>query len=167
MDDSSTPTERRIVTSFEEVRQAAIEVALLARRSLTIATPDLEPGIYDHEDFLEAVKRLVLAKRYARVRVLITDPERTVLNGNRFAALGRRLNTYIDFRNLHQDFKQETHDAFIIADETAVLYRTDGRRYEGIMGTSEPAVARQHLAGFDAPWEASDYRHDQRLAEQL
>ena len=167
MHDSNDNTERRIVNCFEEVRDAAIEVARMAQRSITILTPDLEPGIYDNEEFLEAVKRHVLAKRYARVRVLITDPERTVLNGNRFVALGRRLNTYIDFRNLQAGFRRDTHDAFIIADESAVLYRSDGRRFDGIMGTNEPAVARQHLAGFGEPWEASDYRHDQRLAEQI
>ena len=164
MDYTSTSDERRIVTSFEEVREAAVEVASCAQRSLTIMTPDLEPGIYDHEDFLEAVKRLVLAKRYARVRVLVTEPSKTVRNGNRLVALGRRLNTYIDFRNLHEKYRTEVHDAYIIADENAILYRTNGRRFEGIMGRNEPGIAKQHLDAFDQPWEDSDYRHDIRMA---
>ena len=157
-------TERRILTSFEEVREAAIEVAACAQRSITIMSPDLEPGIYDHPQFLEVVKRLVLAKRYARVRVLVTDPARTVRNGNALVALGRRLNTFIDFRNLHEKYRTDIHPAFIIADESAILYRIDGRRFDGIMGTNEPAIARQYLEGFEQPWEDSDYRHDVRMA---
>lgn len=164
MQDESDNTERCILTSFEEVREAVVKVAACAQRSITIMTPDLEPGIYDHEDFLEAVKRLVLAKRYARVRVLVTEPSRTVRNGNHFIALGRRLNTYIDFRNLHEKYQTEVHDAYIIADETAVLYRTNGRRYDGIMGTHEPGIAHQHLDAFDQPWEDSVFRQDVHMA---
>jgi len=164
MQHSNDKSERLIVNSFEEVREAAIEVAACAQRSITIMTPDLEPGIYDHDDFLEVVKRLVLAKRYARVRVLVTNPSKTVRNGNRLVALGRRLNTYIDFRNLHEDYRAAVHDAYIIADDSAILYRTDGSNFSGIMGRNEPGIARQHLVAFEQPWEDSDYRHDVRMA---
>jgi hypothetical protein len=146
-------TERQILTSFEDVREGAIAIAGCAKRSITILTPDLEPGIYDDQEFLEVIKHLVLAKRYARVRVLISDPRRTVRNGNRLVALGRRLNTYVEFRNLHKDYRDQLCGAYIIADESAVLYRVNGRRYDGLMGTLEPAIARQHLDAFRKPWK--------------
>ena len=107
----------------------------------------------------------MLAKRYARVRVLISDPGRTVRNGNRLVALGRRLNTYIEFRNLHEDYRGKLGGAYIIADESAVLYRVDGRRYEGIMGTREPIIARQHLDTFRKPWEESVYQPARPVGE--
>jgi hypothetical protein len=164
MQDNLDNSERCVLTSFDEVREAAVEVAACAQRSITIMTPDLEPGIYDTDEFLEAIKRLVLAKRYARVRVLVTEPSRTVRNGNRFVALGRRLNTYIDFRNLREDYRTEVHNAYIIADESAVMYRANGRRYDGIVGKSEPIIARQHLEAFDQPWDDSAFREDVRMA---
>ena len=164
MQNNLKSSERCVLASFEDVREAAVEVAACAQRSITIMTPDLEPGIYDSDDFLEAVKRLVLAKRYARVRVLVTEPSRTVRNGNRFVALGRRLNTYIDFRNLREDYRTEVHDAYIIADESAVMYRANGRRYDGIVGKIEPIIARQHLDTFYQPWEDSAFRDDVRMA---
>ena len=157
-------SERCVLTSFEDVRKAAVEVAACAQRSITIMTPDLEPDIYGSDDFLEALKRLVLAKRYARVRVLVTEPARTVRNGNRFVALGRRLNTYIDFRNLREDYRTEVHEAYIIADDSALMYRANGRRYDGIVGKSEPIIARQHLDAFYQPWEDSAFREDIRMA---
>lgn len=159
MQDTIYETKRQIVTTFEDVRDAVVKVADCAKKTITILTPDLEPGIYDTEEFLEAVKHLVLAKRIARVRVLISDPGRTVRNGNRLIGLGRRLNTHIDFRNLHEDHRATLTGAFIIADETAVLYRADGRRYDGIMGTFEPSVARQHLEAFEKPWHDSLYHY--------
>ena len=50
MTEPEVETERRILTSFEEVREGVLEVAACAERSLTIQTPDLEPGLYDDED---------------------------------------------------------------------------------------------------------------------
>lgn len=154
-------TERNIVTTFEEVRDTVVEVAARAERSLTIQTPDLEPGIYDCEEFLEVAKRLMLAKSYARIRVLVTDPSKTVRNGNRFIVLMRRLNAYLDVRNLHVDYRGTFDDAFIIADESAVLYRTSGRRCDGVHGNNEPAVARLHLEAFEKPWTESAFNVDE------
>jgi len=159
MEDNQFETERQILTSCDEVCAGVVKIASCAKRSITILTPDLEPGIYDTEDFLDAVKHLVLAKRFARVRVLISEPGRTVRNGNRLVALGRRLKTSIDFRNLHEDYRDQLSGAFIIADESAVLYRSDGRRFDGIMGSFEPGIARQHLEAFEKPWQESAYQY--------
>jgi hypothetical protein len=155
-------TKRRIVTSFDEVREATLQVASRAQRAITVLTPDLEPALYEDEEFLEAIKRLVLARSYSRVRVLISDPSRAVRTGNHFVALARRLNTYIDIRNLREDYRGKINDAYIIADETAVLYRSDGRALEGIIGSHEPAIAKIHLDAFAQPWEDSVFRQPAR-----
>jgi len=137
------------------MRRAAIEVAGEATRRLSIFTHDLEPGIYDDPDFLEVVKHLILSQRYARVRVLICDPVRAIKNGNAFVALGRRLNTYIEFRHVREDLR--THaEAFCIADETALVYRLQAGRWEGIADTYEPSVARVYGKMFDEIWQASE-----------
>ncbi len=39
-------------------------------------TPDLEPEIYDQPPFLEIIKRFVLARSFAKVRVLLRDQAR-------------------------------------------------------------------------------------------
>ncbi|MGH8194504.1 MAG: hypothetical protein ACREQ8_08915 [Woeseiaceae bacterium] len=137
------------------MRQAVIDVASEATRRVSIFTHDLEPGIYDDPDFLEVVKRLVLAQAYARVRVLIADPSRAVKNGNSFVHLGRRLNTYIEFRHVREDLR--THaESFCIADETALVYRLQARRWEGIADTYEPAIAKLYGKLFDEIWQASE-----------
>ncbi len=158
LDNDARETERRIITSCEELREATIQVAAKAERTITILTPDLEPGLYDDEAFLEAVKRLVLARSYSRVRALISDPARAVRTGNKFVALAARLSACIDIRNLQEKYRGSIKDAFIIADETTILYRADGRSYDGIMGSHEPAVAKKHLDAFAQPWEDSVFR---------
>ena len=157
-------TQRRIVTSAEEVREATIEVASRAERSITILTPDLEPSLYASEAFLEAVKRLVLARSYSRVRALIWDPARAVRTGNPFVGLASRLNATIDIRNLQEKYRGSISDAFIIADDSSILYRSDGRAFDGIMGSREPEIVEQHLAAFRQPWEDSVFRDHGRNA---
>ena len=113
---------RWVISSQEEARRAVIDVAGVATRRISIYTHDLDPGIYDDPDFLEIVKHLVLSQTYARIRVLIADPTRAIKNGNALVHLGRRLNTYIEFRHVRKDLR--THaESFCIADETALVYR--------------------------------------------
>jgi len=152
---------RWVISSMAENLAAAAEIAGQAKRWISIYTPDLEPGIYDHEDFLDVAKRLVLAKRYAKIRVLISEPHRTVRIGNRFVSVGRRLNSYIEYRNVHQDYR-EHREAYLIADDTALLYRVEGRKWEGIADTYEPAVARRYLTLFDEIWNASEIEQEIR-----
>jgi len=152
---------RWVLATLEDTLAAAIEVAAVARRGLSILTPDLEPGVYDHERFLEIVKHLILSKRFARVRVLISDPQRTIRLGNRLVGLGRRLNTYIEFRNVNPDYR-EHREAFLLADDVALLYRINHARWEGIADTYEPAVARRYLNLFEEIWAASENSRELR-----
>jgi len=155
MEEAREKGKRWVISTRDEMRQAAIEVAREASRKVSIFTHDLEPGIYDNPDFLEVIKRLVLSQAYSRIRVLIADPSRAIKNGNDFVHLGRRLNTYIEFRHVREDLR--THaESFCIADETALVYRLQANRWEGIVDTYEPAVAKLYGKMFDEIWLASE-----------
>jgi hypothetical protein len=155
MEQAEQNSKRWVISTQEEMRQAAIEVVKEATRKVSIFTHNLEPGIYDDPEFLEIIKKLVLSQTYARIRVLIADPSRAVKNGNNFVHLGRRLNTYIEFRHVREDLR--THaEAFCIADETALVYRLQASRWEGIADTHEPAVAKLYSKMFDEIWLASE-----------
>src|SRR5271163_1779213 len=117
---------RTILTTMPEVREASLKVAKSAQRLLSIFTQDLEPLIYGEEPFLEAIKRLVLARSYAKVRVLLADPSRAMVDNNRFLALARRLTSCIDLRAMSPDYPASA-GAFIIADDKALVDRKSTR----------------------------------------
>jgi len=146
---------RSILSTLEEVRVQVAAVAGLSQRTLAIYTQDLEPQLYDHDPFLDAVKRLVLARSYARVRVLIADPMRAIRDGNRFVAMARRLTSYIDMRNVAKELRNNPA-AFIIADDKALVYRLQASRWDGIAELNDPPIARKYLAYFDEVWHASE-----------
>jgi hypothetical protein len=151
---TSRNASRQVLASIDDVREAMVEVARHADRKLAILTQDLESEIFDHGPFVDVVKHMCLARSFARVRILVSNPYRTLRDGNRFVYLGRRLSSFIEFRHVHENYRDH-HEAFMIADESALVFRADADRWEGIADTSEPAIARRYLAVFDEIWGAS------------
>ncbi len=142
---------RTILSTMEEVRAASLQVARSAQRLLSIFTHDLEPMIYGQEPFLEAIKRLVLARSYAKVRVLLADPSRAMFDNNQFLLLARRLTSCIDLRTMGPEYPASA-GAFIIADDRALVYRLRIDRWDGISDMNDPAVVRRYLTFFDEVW---------------
>jgi hypothetical protein len=96
------------------------------------------------------------------VRVLISNPGKAIRNGNRLVTLGRRLNSYIEFRDVLEEYREDHREAFIIADDRALMYRADAAKWEGMVGLNEPAIARQHLEVFKKIWQVSEYKNELR-----
>lgn len=146
---------RRVISSLDEVRGASVQVASTATRLLAMYTQDLDPQVYDQPKFIDAIKRLVLARGYAKVRVLLADPARAVYESSRFVALARRITSYIEIRHAHRDYRNN-RASFLIADDRAIVYRSDAARWDGLLEMNDPAVTRRYLDVFDAAWIASE-----------
>jgi hypothetical protein len=144
----------RVISSLEEMRAAVEAVAGSAQRLMSIYTPDLEPDLYDQNGFLEIIKRFVLARRFAKVRVLLSDSGRLLRDNNRFIAMGRRLTSCIDIRPATGDARQRAC-AYLIADDRAIVYRVHPDRWDGVADLDNPPIARQYLDEFDEIWHAS------------
>jgi hypothetical protein len=145
---------RSILSTLDEYRAAVAEIAKRANRSMSIYTPNLEPLIYDQDMFLEPLKRLVLARGHARLRVLISDPARVMREGNRFMQMARRLTSFIELRNVPPEFR-DNPAAFIIADASAIAYRQQCSKWEGIVEFNDQQIVRRYLAYFDEVWAVS------------
>src|SRR5690606_26540972 len=142
--------QRLVLVTMEDVRSAVSEITSNADRTLAILTHDLEPDIYDHDDFLEPLKRFVLARTFARVRGLIADPGRAMKDGNRFVAMGRRLTGDLECRHVKPRSRHHP-EAFCAADDSALVYRARADSWEGVADTYAPAVARRYLEVFEKP----------------
>ena len=144
----------RVISSLEEMRAAVEAVAASAQRLMSIYTPDLEPDLYDQNGFLDIMKRFVLARRFAKARVLLSDTTRLLRDNNRFIAMGRRLTSCIDIRPAVAGARQRAC-AYLIADDRAIVYRVHPDRWDGVADLNNPPVVRQYLDEFDEIWQAS------------
>lgn len=167
-----------VFTSIDEARSAVETAASSAQRMISIYTPDLEPDLYDQSAFLEIIKRFVLSRSFSKVRVLLADPARVVRDSNRFAAMGRRLSSYIDIRHVGEpepappgrpesasgQQREPAMDrsaaargcgAYLVADDRAVVYRLRADTWDGIADFNNPSIARLYLTEFDVLWARS------------
>jgi len=171
------PEALTVFTSLDEARAAVETAAASAQRMISIFTPDLEPDLYDQSAFLEIIKRFVLSRSFSKVRVLLADPARVVRDSNRFAAMGRRLSSYIDIRHIgepqpieraapagredaaagqpREGCADRSAGAYLVADDKAVVYRLRADTWDGIADFNNPSVARLYLTEFDALWVRS------------
>jgi hypothetical protein len=148
------PETLHVLSTLDEVRTATETVAASGQRLISIMTPDLEPEIYDQAAFLEIIKRFVLGRSFAKVRVLLRDQARMGNGANRFVAMAHRLTSYLEIRVRAAQYRELTA-AYCIADDKAIVYRVRADRAEGIAGLNNPPIARQYLQEFDAIWQAS------------
>lgn len=146
---------RKIISTLDEARLASQQVASAAARLLTMFTPDLESQVYDQPEFLETVKRLVLARGYAKVRVLLSDPSRMMYEQSRFVHLARRITRHIEIRHARPEFRNNPC-SYLVADDRAIVYRLQAARWDGICEMNDLAVARRYLNHFDEVWIASE-----------
>ena len=154
-----------VLTTLAEVRGAVCQVAASAQRLISIYTPDLEPDLYDQTGFLEVIKHFVLARSFAKVRVLLAEPTRVMRDSNRFVAMGRRLSSCIDIRYVAAGARQRA-SAYLIADDRAIVYRMRADTWDGVADINNPPVARLYLQEFDQIWDASAPEHGLRAARR-
>jgi hypothetical protein len=154
-----------LLTSLEDVRAATRRAAGSAHRLLSIYTADLEPEVYDQPAFLEIVKRFVLSRSFAKVRVLLHEPLHLIGNSNRFVAMARRLTSYIEIRVVAPAFHGR-QSAMLIADDKVIVYRTRASSWDGVAGFNQPAVAQLHRQEFDEMWVGSEPDDELQVARR-
>lgn len=136
-------------------RQGAVAVAATAKRELALFSHDLEPLLYDKDDFIRTVQALATRSRMSRIRIVSIDPGASVRAGHRLISLAQRFSSYMEVRRAAKDHAQLA-ETFLVADEEAVLFRPIASRYEGYADMHAPLEARKFLRQFTDIWEMAE-----------
>ena len=163
------PTDRRTFSALPPKPEALALIAddrdhavaaiadLLAdtHHEIAIYTRDLDPALFDVPPILEAIKRIALSGRRARVRILVQEPRRPLADGHRLIALAQRLPSLIELRTPLDEQDRLYASAFLINDRRGYLFRTLASRNEGEGSTYAPGRHAQLREYFDQVWERS------------
>lgn len=136
-------------------RQGAVAVAATAKRELALFSHDLEPLLYDKDDFIRTVQALATRSRMSRIRIVSIDPGASIRAGHRLISLAQRFSSYMEVRRAAKDHAQLA-ETFLVADEEAVLFRPIASRYEGYADMHAPLEARKFLRQFADIWEMAE-----------
>jgi hypothetical protein len=142
------------VDSSEECRFAALSMARQAARSIEIVSRQLDPQMFDNSEFCDAVTRLVVGSRRARVRILLRQVDPVIKHGHRLVPLAQRLDSFIEMR-VPAPEHDESNVAFLIVDGAGVIHRQQSDRYEATVSFNDPRLAQELTRQFEEMWQTA------------
>ncbi len=154
MIDPQADADYALVEGREAFLATATAMVSEARREVVIFSYELDRNIFGSEEFLEAARKFTLQHAHARMRVLVNAAGRTARNSNRLVELGRRLTTFIEFRDLPEQYS-EIREEYLIADGRRLLHLLDREHRTARDYAATPHVARLKLKDFEPLWQES------------
>ena len=132
-------------------------VALIgaARRGLWIYSRELDPGLLDSVEVLDALRRFGTAGRGNEARLLLQDADSPLRSHAPLMALVQRLPSVFLFREVADPVDRAFPSAYIVNDAGGYYFRSLGHRYDGEADLHAPGRARQLRGTFMAIWERS------------
>lgn len=143
-----------VLSNLDEIKSACVTVADQALRSINIITPDLEPNIYDNQDFLDKLLNLCRGNRHARIQILVKDSTLAVKRGHGLIRLAQRLTTAIEVRNPLEEYLTQ-NSGFLLADNSAFVYRKNCDTPKAISNTDCKFRGNALQDLFNQVWEHS------------
>jgi hypothetical protein len=133
----------------------AVAIVLAARRALCVYSRELDPGLFDAPEVLEALRRFGTAGRGNEARFLLQDAAPPQRGHAPLIALAQRLPSVFHFREVVDPVDRAYPSAFIANDAGGFYFRGLGHRFDGEADLNAPGRARQLCTGFDRVWERS------------
>lgn len=141
-----------VLRTIEQNRALSLAMAQQARRTIQIATRDMDFLLYDNEPFVEALTALAKGHGKARIEILVWDSRAAVKQGHRLIHLAQRLSSFVQIRNPAEEHAGY-NEAFLVADGVGYLNRKFADRYEGAASFNAPMQARNLAQLFASMWE--------------
>jgi hypothetical protein len=138
----------------DENRELANALASQAERLIRIYTLDLETAIYDDNDFIRTLTRLATSSRKSEIQILVQNSSRAVKTGHRIIELARKFTSSIHLHNPPRNMKEYT-SAFLLADESGLLFKAHGDSYKGYANFNDKLRNRDLDKIFHEAWERS------------
>lgn len=143
-----------LFTTQAEMREQLLTVTRTAERHITLWSRDLRSGLFDAPSFLDVLKRFVLARRNAKVRVLTLPSIVSAEPRPALLQMAERLPAYFEVRATDSAILEAAE--LLIVDERGALYRIHPDRWDGMADICDPAVARFYRVQFDTAWNHAD-----------
>ncbi|MGK0297373.1 MAG: hypothetical protein ACI9XC_000976 [Gammaproteobacteria bacterium] len=144
-----------LIESSAESVLASLKMVQQAGRSLHIISRNLDPIIYNSQEFIESVKKMVLKSKNNRVQILVSNPESIIKRGHRLIDLSMILTSFIEIKVLGKEH-ESFNESLFVADQAGYIYRKDTGRYEGKLNFNDKRASRLLIHEFKNLWERSN-----------
>ena len=149
------------VEGLDGYAAAALSALAAAKREVLLLSLELDPRFYGSAEFVEAAKTFVLSSELARLKILLNRTE-LARRGHALVALGRRVPSRVEFREMTVERRRERDDELMIIDGRHLLLRRDPRELIGSWTADAPAEGKRQRELFGQLWEESTPAADLR-----
>jgi len=142
--------------AIDATADAVTAMASQARRELNLLTPDLEPHLYDRQDFIDAVRRLAITRRgHLPVRLLLIHSDAAPQRSLRLIELARRLTSAVQIAVVPEELAEQC-DAFLLADDEGYCLRRKATPSQSLANFADPGQVRALRREFDDIWQQAE-----------
>ena len=142
------------ISTSEEHQLAATKIVEQCRRDISIISRQLDPRVYDTQEFINAVKATVLANRRTRVRIMVFESQLIARRGHLLLHLAASLPSYIEFRKPGREY-DHFNESLFVGDSTAYVFRNNAERFEGKVNFSDKRKSKTFMDVFEEMWARS------------
>ena len=145
---------------LQGLRERLLEQLADASRHVDIASPHLEPALFDSDAVASGLTALARRGAQTRIRLLIEEDQPGAYEFHRLVALSRRLSTAISLRVLpeHPEWNRET---IVVVDRACGLIVNPAERKSQVLDTR--VKAQRWAETFERLWHAG--RESQELRQ--
>lgn len=153
---------QRLLDDLESFRFGCDHLLAETRRSVRIVAPHLDLSLLNREPVARALAGLTRVSRFTDIRLLFCDSMLALKHGHRLIELSRRFPSYIHLRLLPLE-QRDIREAWMLCDETGLLWRPDHHRYaNGLLESPNVDRSQKLLRDFDSWWERAQPDPDMR-----
>ncbi len=153
------------VTTHAAAVAALVALAEQARRSLWLRSRELDPGLLDAAEVIEALRRLAVTRRDAEVRILLHDAAGAQRMRSPLLGLAQRLPSVFQLREVSDPVDRNYPAAFAVSDRGGWYFRALGHRLDGDTSLDAVGRGRQLQADFEPVWERARVASELRALE--
>lgn len=140
--------------NINDTRKAILELTVSALRSIKIFTSNLEPELYDTEDFRKTLLDFSRGNRHAKIQILATSTENAIHQGHQLIRLAQETPSVIQIRNTPEDY-QTLNIAFLLIDQSNFVFKRTDSGSTSLLSSCTHRTNRL-LEFFTATWEQSE-----------
>ncbi|NZA25942.1 GNAT family N-acetyltransferase [Luteimonas sp. SJ-92] len=139
----------------EDALAATVDLVERARRRLWIYSRELDPGLLDAPEVLEALRAFAVRHSGSEARLLLHDAGAAQRAHAPLLGLAQRLPSSFRFREVVDPVDRGYAPAFVANDDGGYYFRSLGNRFDGDYERHGAGRARQLAEAFRPVWERS------------
>ncbi len=140
--------------NINDTREAILKLAESALRSIQIFTPDMQPELYDTDNFRKMLLDFSRGNRQANIQILAADTTSSLHQGHQLIRLAQQSPSTLQIRNTPEDY-QTLNFSFLLIDQSNFVFKRTNSGSTSLLSSCTHRTSRL-LEFFTAAWEQSE-----------